>query len=168
MKREEGITLIALIITIVILVTLAAITVKSVMNSDLIGSAIEGSEDYINEQFREQQIINDIYSTILVADNDNAQITISVKDLKSLIQEEVDTKVSEAIKTEDITNFMTLNTDYVSKRISANLYKSGNVITLTAYLNIDNNVDNPETTIIKIDEKYAPKVKTVELCYLSR
>ena len=55
MKREKGITLIALIITIVILVILTAITINNVMGSDLFGLArkaaidtsIEGEREYL-------------------------------------------------------------------------------------------------------------------------
>ena len=46
MKKESGITLIALIITIIILVILAAVSIRAVYNMGIVEKAINGTKDY--------------------------------------------------------------------------------------------------------------------------
>lgn len=46
LKQERGITLIALIITIIILVILAAVSIRAVTNMGIVGHAVNGSQDY--------------------------------------------------------------------------------------------------------------------------
>ncbi len=46
MKRNEGITLIALIITIIILIILTAVTINNVIGTDLVGFATKAVENY--------------------------------------------------------------------------------------------------------------------------
>ncbi len=46
MKKNEGITLIALIITIIILIILTAVTINNVIGTDLIGFATKAVENY--------------------------------------------------------------------------------------------------------------------------
>lgn len=48
--NEKGITLVALIITIIVLIILAAVTIVSFKNSNLIGTAINGTINYANAQ----------------------------------------------------------------------------------------------------------------------
>ncbi len=57
MKKNEGITLIALIITIIILVILTAVTINNVIGSDLIGFATKAAEDYIDAAEEENKVI---------------------------------------------------------------------------------------------------------------
>ena len=53
LRKEKGITLVALIITIVILIILAAVTISSVMHDGFIDVAINGTQNYAKEQYRE-------------------------------------------------------------------------------------------------------------------
>ena len=46
MKKNQGITLIALIITIIILIILTAVTINNVIGTDLIGFATKAVENY--------------------------------------------------------------------------------------------------------------------------
>ena len=46
LKQERGITLIALIITIIILVILAAVSIRAVTNMGIVGHAVNGSQGY--------------------------------------------------------------------------------------------------------------------------
>ena len=48
MKKNEGITLIALIITIIILIILTAVTINNVIGTDLIGFATKAAENYMD------------------------------------------------------------------------------------------------------------------------
>lgn len=59
LRKENAITLVALIITIVILVILAAVSIKMIYEMNFIDTAIEGAEKYQTEQYKE---INDISS----------------------------------------------------------------------------------------------------------
>ena len=46
LKNQKGITLVALVITIVILIILATVSITLALNSNLIGHAQTGSEEY--------------------------------------------------------------------------------------------------------------------------
>ena len=60
MKQEGGITLIALIITIIVLVILAAVTLNSIFGSNIIGLATNGAINYAEEQQKELGMLNDV------------------------------------------------------------------------------------------------------------
>lgn len=53
LRKEKGITLVALIVTIVILIILAAVTIGMILNDGFIEVAINGTQDYAKEQYRE-------------------------------------------------------------------------------------------------------------------
>ena len=57
-KKEEGITLVALIITIIVLVILAAVSVAAIYNSKIVEYAVNGSLNYSEEALRENEIMN--------------------------------------------------------------------------------------------------------------
>ena len=59
-QNESGITLIALIITIIVLVILAAVTLNSIFGSDIIGLATNGAINYAEEQQKELGMLNDV------------------------------------------------------------------------------------------------------------
>ena len=58
--NEDGITLIALIITIIVLVILAAVTLNSIFGSNIIGLATNGAINYAEEQQKELGMLNDV------------------------------------------------------------------------------------------------------------
>ncbi len=60
MKREEGITLVALMITIIILIILAAVTMLTVTNHNIIGKAGTGAEEYAKGQEYELGEMNNV------------------------------------------------------------------------------------------------------------
>ncbi len=60
MKKEEGITLVALMITIIILIILAAVTILSVTNHNIIGKAERGAEEYAKGQEYELGEMNNV------------------------------------------------------------------------------------------------------------
>ena len=60
MKQEGGITLIALIITIIVLVILAAVTLNSIFGSNIVGIATNGALNYAEEQQKELGMLNDV------------------------------------------------------------------------------------------------------------
>ncbi len=58
LKTENGITLVALIITIIVLVILAAVSIAAVYQSKIVNYAINGSYNYATEALKENNIIN--------------------------------------------------------------------------------------------------------------
>jgi len=57
MKKQRGITLVALLITIVVLVILAGISIASIQNNNIIGRANEAATKYQEEQEKEDTVI---------------------------------------------------------------------------------------------------------------
>ena len=63
LKRDNGITLIALVITIIVLIILAAISIAVLTGEDgLITKAKQGAQNYQNAAIEEQQTLNSIYA----------------------------------------------------------------------------------------------------------
>jgi len=61
MKRntqEQGITLIALVVTLIILVILAAVTIRAVYETKIVEYAVNGAKDYSEEAIRENEILD--------------------------------------------------------------------------------------------------------------
>lgn len=94
MKSIKGITLISLVITIILLIIIAGIGISlSIGENGLLNKSKLAKQSYINSEKEEEKQINDLYSQMLIATNDDAKVTISVKDLKQLINETVDSKL---------------------------------------------------------------------------
>ena len=64
MRKENGITLIALIITIVILVILAAVSIRAVTNMGIVGHAINGTQKYAEGAVAENEMLGTTGNTI--------------------------------------------------------------------------------------------------------
>ena len=62
MKKNTGITLIALIITIIILIILTAVTLNNVIGTDLIGFATKAAENYMDAAKEEEEKISELIS----------------------------------------------------------------------------------------------------------
>ena len=62
MKKNEGITLIALIITIIILIILTAVTINNVIGSNLIDFATKAAENYADAGKEEEEKISELIS----------------------------------------------------------------------------------------------------------
>ena len=63
-RENAGITLIALIITIIILVILAAVSINAVYNMGIVGHAINGAQEYASQAKAENQMMADTTSKI--------------------------------------------------------------------------------------------------------
>ncbi len=66
-KNQQGITLVALIITIIVLIILAAVTIISVNNMGLVPLAINGTQNYAIAQETEGSLVNGITDLVLGA-----------------------------------------------------------------------------------------------------
>ena len=58
-KKENAITLIALIITIIILVVLAAVSIRAVYNMGIVNHAINGTQEYAKASKAENKVMQD-------------------------------------------------------------------------------------------------------------
>lgn len=59
-KKEQGVTLVALIITIIVLVILAAVTINVALKNNFIGLATKGTENYAGAQVEEMATLNEL------------------------------------------------------------------------------------------------------------
>ncbi len=75
-RKEQGITLVALMITIIVLIILAAVTIKSVYNHAIVGKATEGTEEYAKEQEREKNEIDKVASILDQITNPSGKTTL--------------------------------------------------------------------------------------------
>lgn len=57
LRQEKGITLVALIITIIVLVILAAVSIAAVYQSNIVNYAVNGAQNYATEAGRENIIL---------------------------------------------------------------------------------------------------------------
>lgn len=64
MKSQKGITLVALVITIIILLILAGISIASLQGSGLFQKAKDARNESINAQNRENATLNEYETTI--------------------------------------------------------------------------------------------------------
>ena len=63
-RKEKAITLIALIITIIILVILAAVSIRAAYNMGIVNHAVNGTQAYAEETKREKELFNQTESSI--------------------------------------------------------------------------------------------------------
>ena len=71
-QKERGITLVALIVTIIILIILAAVTIKAAFDSNFMGIATKSTEDYAKGQVKEEEMIDNTAEYIEEAANNIA------------------------------------------------------------------------------------------------
>lgn len=103
-RNDKGITLIALIITIIIMLILAGVVINLVVGKNgIINIAKSAGKNYINVENEEKKQLEELYSSILVATNSDSQITISMEDLNSLISGKVREEVQKAVWGESVT-----------------------------------------------------------------
>lgn len=60
-KSEKGITLVALVITIVILIILATVSISFAVNGGLFDRAEKGAQMYSNSAVDEERVLNEAY-----------------------------------------------------------------------------------------------------------
>lgn len=95
LNNIKGITLISLVITIVILMILAGIAINLVIGDNgIIRRSITSKNQYLNSVDDEQIKINELYSKMLIATNDDSTVTINIKDLNNLIKEQINDELN--------------------------------------------------------------------------
>ena len=94
MKKERGITLIALIITIVVLLILAAVAISSIQNDGILSYAINAAKDYnqaaANEQDMLQGYLNFLNNGGLGDGNGDGKLTVTA--VKNQVLSETENK----------------------------------------------------------------------------
>lgn len=89
-SAKRGITLVTLAITIIILLILVGVTLGFVFGKDgIIDMAKKAQRNYIEAQNNESNTLENLYSSMLVATNDDSTITISMEKLNELISSKV-------------------------------------------------------------------------------
>lgn len=105
MKKEQGITLIVLVITIIVLLILSGVAISILTGENgLLTKANRAKEEYQKSQEAEEKDLESLYSEILVATNDSAKITISMENLNELINSKVQHAMSESMPLPDYAN----------------------------------------------------------------
>lgn len=99
LKKELGVTLVALVVTVIVLLTLSGIVLSLVIGQGgIINIAQQAGKNHIYAEQQEKNELEKLYSSMMVATNDDSKITISMEDLTTLI----DTKVEQKIKTMNV------------------------------------------------------------------
>ena len=97
LNKENGITLVALIITIIILVILAAVTIKEVFGNGFLDLAAKGAENYAIAQTEEENMMNELENFIKdkVADieGEGNKAPRFIDGPRSVEEEKTDTKI---------------------------------------------------------------------------
>lgn len=128
----KGITLVALVITIIILLILAGITINlTVGQSGILARVQQARQNYIRAEEEESKTLENLYSSMLVASNDNSTITVTIQELNQLIN----SKIKEGFQTGvvdvpeiEANNWITLTVNF-SKPFENNNY----VVSLMEY-----------------------------------
>lgn len=125
MKKEKAITLISLVITIILLLILANISITLAFGEHgIFRIAQKAKEEYEKGQEDEEQSLEDLYSEILIATNDSAKITISAQKLEELIDLSVEKKLAEQGRMEKYIEKETLIGEWIDgKPIYRNIIK---------------------------------------------
>lgn len=91
-KIENGITLVALVISIIILLILAGITMFMLGEHGIIKKAEQAGKDYKQAEANEQKDLEELYSSIRVAED--SKVTLTMKELDTYINQKVEEKLN--------------------------------------------------------------------------
>lgn len=87
-NSKDGITLIVLVVTIVILLILASVSIYlGLENNGIIERAKQASEEYVSSAEEEEKQLNDAYGQIDTESGESATLTITMEELNNLIDE---------------------------------------------------------------------------------
>ena len=128
MKKKEGITLVAFIITIIVLSILSGITIGTLKNTNLIENAKKAKEKYQVARQDESNKLNEYESKISI-DESNRENKPTYKILWSGVANNTGSKASNgdsySFGTDDISNYDFISLEYIQ---SDNLFITGNFL----------------------------------------
>lgn len=88
--RRRGITLVALVVTVIILLIIAGIIVTlTIGEQGILIKAQNAGKNYVIAEEQESKTLENLYSSMLIATNDDSTITISIEDLNKIIDDRV-------------------------------------------------------------------------------
>lgn len=100
-KNIKGITLVSIVVTIIVLLILAGIAISLTLGDNgIFTKAKISTNKYKDAVEKEQEELDKAYGEIKIADSDDSKITITMKELDTIIQE----KIAETICTPDYGN----------------------------------------------------------------
>ena len=126
-KKERGITLIALIITIIILVILAAVSIRAITNMKIVDYAINGSQNYVAAGKNENNVLSNVTTSI----DDAIDSIVAIQENKSAIN--YGSKTAETVELGDEISIGTEKTGIEKFLVIKN---DGKTITVLPYYNI--------------------------------
>lgn len=110
LRKNQAITLITLIVTVIVMLILAGVAIYFTVGKEgLLDKVAKASEEYENAYEKEKTGLDNLYSEMLIATNDDAKVTISVEDLNKLIEDKVNEKITSTIPAPDYTNVETVS-----------------------------------------------------------
>lgn len=94
-KERTGITMVSLVVTIILLILLAGVSINIVVGEKgIITIAKKAKENMEIARIEEQENINELYSQMIDETNDSSLITISIEDLNNIIDERIEEKMN--------------------------------------------------------------------------
>lgn len=79
LRQEKGITLVALIITVIILIILAAVSIAALTSGGFIPLTVNASQDYARAQNNEGKLFDYYFNSMLMLEDNLAKITDTVE-----------------------------------------------------------------------------------------
>lgn len=154
-KSKKGITLVALVITIVILLILAGISILALIHSGLIKKGSKAKEEYENSQYKENMILSEYEEKISGTRSDNintlSNINIYVDDIK---KETIPEKDSNYIYTYYTSTNDESTIEFDKEKWSINIYNVTDVKTQFNIYFYEKDKINVVLKLLNINEKY--------------
>ena len=135
-RQEKGITLIALVITIIILVILAAVSIRAAFNSGIIEYSISGTQKYIEG-----------------ADNENSLLIGWENYLESALKSLEEEEEEEESDVPDLLRKYVLGADEQGKDIYSILNKDPNTDDYYKFKNDQDSIEDARTSVIYLNEQ---------------
>lgn len=154
-KNDIGITLIALVITIILLLILAGVVLNLALGENgIIKLAEKAGKDYQNASIYEQNALDKLYSSIKVSEN--SQITLTMEELDKYIEEKMKENlftgtelIKDPVLVPTTTTWAEINLDFTLEN-SIDNYKFL-LITFGYYNDSTKYVDGKSTLLISVD-----------------
>lgn len=155
-KSKKGITLISLVVTIIVLIILAGITVSTFLgDGGIINRAKEARQHYINAQAEEPEKIRDLYSQIKFAKD--GTITLDAETLEEFVQDLID----DSIESNNLNKIYPVGSIYIStSSINPGTYLGGTWVSFGAGRTIVG-LDSNDTNFDTVEETGGEKTHTL-------
>lgn len=138
-KTEKGITLIALLVTVSVLVILATVTISSIVNDGIISKAENAVEQYNQAQFNEQNSLN-YYDNYL---QNNGKTTLTNEQISEMASNGF-TVTKYGVLTAYTGSATTINIPYGVRRIQSGVFKGNKTITSITFPGTLTDIPNAE------------------------